>query len=125
MSLERRTPLRRDTPKTRAWLAKPRARIRQRSVKQAAKDAEWAEVRRQVIARDKTCRAAPLVPHLACWGRAEVHHLRNRSQQSGHTVDGCILLCAGHHEFIGMFPQKAAELGLLILRPDAEEAPDA
>lgn len=115
MSLERRTPLRAKKP----WLP-PRTRIRQRSVKQAAKDRVWAKVRAEVIDRDRTCRAAEIVPHLPCWGRAEVHHLRNRSQGGRHEADGCVLLCSAHHEWVGMWPEKAAELGLLILRPDHE-----
>lgn len=97
-----------------------RKRIPRQSAKQAKKNREWQKVRAEVIARDETCRAAGIVPHLPCQGRAEVHHLRNRSQGGKHEADGCILVCSVHHEWIGLFPEKASELGLLILRPDAE-----
>lgn len=50
--MERSTPMRRDTPKSKAWANKARKPLRARSVKQADDSVRQASVRAEVFARD-------------------------------------------------------------------------
>lgn len=62
-----------------------------------------AQVRREVFARDLTCRLALVDDMPECFGRLELAHLTRRSATRGmaparrHRVSEAIVLCALHH----------------------------
>jgi 5-methylcytosine-specific restriction endonuclease McrA len=70
-----------------------------------------AKVRRSVLERDGGCKARGLVPG-RCHGRAEVHHLRRRSQGRDDSTDNLIAVCSFHHQWITEHPKDAHDLGL-------------
>lgn len=118
----KRSPISRDTEKSRAWLNKPRQRLRQRSARQVRKDREFNVARRQVLERDEwTCQLAIRMDGHHCGGGLEVHHIRRRSQGGSNDPSNLVTLCSeAHHGFVHKYPQEAALFGLLILRPEHE-----
>lgn len=86
----------------------------------SAKRAAQAEARRDLVmrvhARDRTCRAAPLLPGMACGGPLDVHELIQRSLWAGgYLVDeNCILLCRTAHAWLHANPLLAQSMGLLV-----------
>ena len=114
--LTRRTPLKsggslkRSAPMKRS---SARLKIKRRGIP--------ADLREQVIARDRGCAAEGLVPSLRCWGRLDPHHIQRRSQGGADSLQNLITLCRAHHDYVHANPAWSAEQGLLARRKS--EAP--
>jgi hypothetical protein len=79
--------------------------------------------REAVLTRDSyRCRAACVVPDVACGGQLDVHEIIPRSAwPDGWLVaENCLTVCRAHHTWIGFHPTKAAELGLHAFSWDRE-----
>ena len=107
--LERRTPLRAKNVALRQGGVIPAQSKRTRQA-----EPQRREVREQVAERDQTCRAAFLVPSVACYGPLDVHEPKTRAR-GGNPLDpeACVLVCRRHHEWTHTNPASAAKLGLL------------
>jgi hypothetical protein len=128
VTLERRTPLRRDTEAARAFadkrapLARNRAPLARtgppapRSAKRIAEDPERARVRRIVIARDgERCAGAAVVPSIRCQGPLDLDEICQRGVRPGGHLDpaNCQLLCRfGHHRWKTENARLAVAVGL-------------
>lgn len=97
MTLERRTRLRRVSPKRKATTA---AR---------------AEVWEQVQARDRGCLLdGHHGAHQPCRGGLTPHHLQKASQGGPYTVENIVALCAFHNGWVEDYPLTAHVLGLVV-----------
>lgn len=87
--------------------------MRRVSKKRAAIQRDRQATVQAVLARDRGCRAALLVPDVKCWGPLDVHEILTRAR-GGSIIDeeNCIVVCRRHHDWIGQWPARAAELGL-------------
>jgi hypothetical protein len=113
----KRSEINRDTPGARAWLAKPRPRIRQRSAKKAQKDREFAKTRVDALERDDwTCRLADIMEghHCTRWLPPQVHHMLPRGRGGAHDPGGLVTVCAGAHAWIDEHPREAELFGFLV-----------
>ena len=93
-----------------------RTRLAQQSDKRRAESAEYARAKQRAFDRDKgQCQAKDLVPHVACAGRIDPHHVapQGRYPELRCDVDNIRCVCRRHHDWIGDHPLDARELGLL------------
>lgn len=131
MSLERRTRLKVDLEKTRAWIERSRRRggLAPRSEKARGIAEERETVTRPaVIARDgERCFGAEVLPEVRCaraHGRRdlELHEVVARSQWKGGVTDpaNCRLLCPAHHDYVthdAVGIARGREVGLVRSAP--------
>lgn len=114
--LERRTPLRADPAKARAF-ANQRSRLPAESPRRKAEKPRRREVREAVKARDDGCRGRGILPG-PCgpfgWP-LEVHEKVSRGRWSaGYLVESnCLALCHDHHGWVTAHPEEATRLGFL------------
>lgn len=92
-----------------------RTPLRQVSTKVRDERSQREQVRAEVIARDRVCTAALLVPDVTCWGPLDVHEMIQRSLwRKGYLdQDNCRAVCRAHHDWIDDNSAVAHELGLL------------
>ncbi len=104
----KRSPLRRGAPPKRT--GRPRARSKRRESEAAERRAVVELVHR----RDRTCRAAAVVPEVECRGPLDVHEVIPRSAwAAGYLVpSNAKLVCRSHHSWIGDYPAEAKVRGL-------------
>lgn len=122
MTLTRRSALRADPEKTRAWKNRSRKRLPARSAKQVEIGRRRRECRDAVVARDgATCWAKALPTGISCGTapgreRLELHETLKRSRFSGAATDPRYqrLLCPAHHDWTEAEPAAATEVGLLV-----------
>lgn len=110
MTLERRTELAR----TEMRRAKS-ARLPAKSARRVVDDVERSLVIVAVKVRDGyQCRAAPLVPHVACGGGLDVHEIIPRSAwaRGWLVVANCLTICRFHHRWVDVHPTDAHAVGL-------------
>jgi hypothetical protein len=70
-------------------------------------------VRQEVLARDRDCQAARLVPGIRCGGPLDTHEVKPRSTGGDWlNPDHAIAICRLHHGWVGDHPTEAARLGL-------------
>lgn len=88
--------------------------LRDESEKHAHERAERDRVVREVRNRDRGCRAREVVSSPRCSGPLDVHEIIPRSAwRRGYLdVDNCIVVCRGHHDWIGDNPGAAHDVGL-------------
>ena len=111
--LARRTPLRADVEKQRAW-QRARKALAPRSAKVTADLDRRREVREAVFTRDRwTCRLATTRQAGSCFGPLTPHHLRKASAGGGYTEENLVTLCAGHNTWVEDHPIAATMLGLV------------
>ena len=119
MTLTRKTPLRADPEKQKAWQdrsRKPlaRSRIKPMRDKRRGELPERAKVREAVFVRDGyRCQIAPLVSEPS-FGPLTYHHLLKEGQGGEYTETNGIAACAFHNDWVENYPDKAAALGLVI-----------
>lgn len=89
------------------------------SSKRRSEQAQRAAVREAVILRDRGCRGVGVIPGHVCGRvdgrpRLEVHEIIPRSAwPAGYLVESnCISLCPVGHDWVGLHPSDAHELGL-------------
>lgn len=89
-------------------------RLRSMSTKKRSTDYARAQLCKLVRQRDRTCRAAELVPHVRCVRKLDVHEIIPRSIWRLGFLEptNCILVCRAHHEWIDDNPSEAARAGL-------------
>lgn len=72
------------------------------------------ELRAQILERDgHSCRAAALVPQVACFLGAppQIHHVKRRWHGSDNP-ENLMTLCLTHHQWVTEHPADAHDLGL-------------
>lgn len=112
--MERKSRLRSGKPPERRSGLQRSGRIKPRSEARKAAAAERAKIWGQVALRDNfSCRIAPLVPDVACFGRLTPHHLRKASQGGEFTPDNLIAACQFHNDWVETEPARARALGLV------------
>lgn len=120
MSLERRTPLRRDTEGARRF-AGQRSDLRRtgppapKSEKRIAADPERLRVRQLVWARDRgECQGRLPVPEVRCWGPLDVDAICPEGVRPGAHLDesNLHLLCRAHHDWKHAHAVQAVAVGL-------------
>ena len=120
----RRTPLRTDLTKQRAWERRSRKPLPSRSAKRRAESKARTAIRAWVLRRDGACVAGPtgrrLLPEVACaspWPdrpALEVHEVVPRGRGGDYlSADNCVALCQAHHDHVTANPARATEVGLL------------
>jgi len=107
--LERRTPL-----KAKAQLKVGRKHLSPRSAKRVAQAEERRRVVEFVHQRDHSCRAADIVPEVACAGPLDVDEVISRASWAAGYLDptNCQLLCRAHHRWKHEHPAAAVVRGL-------------
>lgn len=92
-----------------------RTPLRQVSTKRRDEQQQRRQVVAEVIARDRVCTAATLVPDVHCYGPLDVHEMIQRSLWRAGYLDpsNCRAVCRAHHEWIDDHITEAHELGLL------------
>lgn len=90
------------------------ARIRQRSPRRESEVDQRRAVVAAVHLRDRTCRAASVVPEVACGGPLDCHEVIPRSAwAAGYLeVTNGLSVCRVHHAWIGDHPAEAKVRGL-------------
>ena len=125
--LKRRTPLRADPAKTRAWRDRSRTNLARRTPLRAtgakaererpALDAFRAELRRRSSGRCEV--VTPGCPTTGPHAGAHAHHVWPEDRDAGHHDPARgLFLCADAHAWTHEHPAAAARLG--TLRPDTE-----
>jgi hypothetical protein len=97
-----------------------RSRLRRRTPlrRRSQKRSDFDRQRRRVVAfvhlRDRSCRAAALVPSVPCSGRLDVHEIIPRSAWGNGALEesNAILLCSAHHRWTHLHPTEAHCAGL-------------
>ena len=114
MTLQRRTPLRADPAKTKAWQDRSRKALPAESDKRKAERPERARVRAAATARDGGCVGMRLHIDHDCGGPLDAHEVIPRSAwPKGHLVlDNVVMVCRGLHRMIDADPTLAAKWGL-------------
>jgi hypothetical protein len=119
--MERRKPLRRSgiartaTRIERAPMAPRATPLRQQSPKMRKQRRAEADLKAQLLAeRGADCQAAAVVGRVACAGPLDKHEVQTRAR-GGDPLDpaNCLLVCRAHHDWIGMHPLEALQVGLL------------
>jgi 5-methylcytosine-specific restriction endonuclease McrA len=139
--LVRRTGLRRTRPlDAGAPVVRRRTGLSPMSAKTKVRQAERAEIRERVFARDgHRCRLDPagyaesigrlmavgLIPEPrtgvpACHGALTPHHLLKASQGGAYTLDNLVTLCSMHNCWVEDHPAQARDLGLVIYSWEAD-----
>lgn len=100
-------------PQMRAPLPQRTKPLRAISKKRRREAKDRAAIRQAVFERDQQCMARGVLD-LDCWGVADCHEVIRRGQWgAGYLVlDNCLTLCRRHHEWVGLHPHEAVELGL-------------
>lgn len=110
----RRTPLKVDPAKVRAWERRSRKPIAQLSPKGQARRQAWKELQLEVYARDGwCCRGRQLVPAVECRGVLDCHHILPRGRGGPDELANLVTLCRAHHDWAHEHPAGAKPLGLL------------
>ena len=116
--MKRSGPPARRTPLARGGQLERHTRIRPVSEKRQRQLLPRSIVVTHVRARDKTCRGRELAPWVRCWHPEgellDVHEIIPRSAWPDGflEVTNCILICRGHHDWVGDYPEAAAAVGL-------------
>lgn len=121
-------PLRRDTPKSRAWANAPRKRIaraapgevRVRQKRDGARTASWNRQRKWCEDRAAgRCEAnTPGCPPGAHWGD-QAHHRRLRAQGGSDGIDNLLWVCTDGHTWIHAHPEASYDAGWMLRAGDA------
>ena len=114
MSLERRTPLRANPEKVRAWQDRSRKPLKSKKRRTPAERA----VRERVFERDGHCQ---LVGHGDCFGPLTPHHRRKESDQGAYSEANLVSLCSFHNgqlEADADLARVGRRLGLVVRRGD-------
>lgn len=112
-----RSPLARGKGLQRTAGLKPGGALPAESAKRQASRPVRALVREAVLERDvRRCRAADLVPDVACRGRLDVHEVWSRARHPGSHLhaEAAITVCRRHHTWLDDHPDEAVALGLLV-----------
>lgn len=115
MTLERKTPLRADPAKVKAWRDRSRKRIPPRSKRRIEEAPERARVRQVVLDRDQGCMGRGILPG-RCWHPRDepldVHEVLARGPGGDYLdPENCLALCRGHHQWVTTHPAEAEGLG--------------
>lgn len=109
----KRTALRRDTPKSRAF-AQTRGPVRAVSPKREAQRDERREIRTRVYERD-SYRCVLWFDH-QCYGGLSVHHLRKASQGGPYAPENLVTLCVRLNGWVEDEPDHYHRFGLVVRR---------
>lgn len=120
----KRSELRADPEKTRAWQDRSRRRAAERQREKPRKPLPVESEKRKrerptrakvaAAAKARGCAGRELVPEVACWGPLDADEIVSRGRRPGGHLDPDNVwgLCRGHHEWKGLHPDEAHARGL-------------
>lgn len=112
-AVKRGEPLRRDTPKARAWARKRRKPLRPRSEKRQDQRPQEEAITAEVFRRDGGCIMRTQASHI-CHGPLTPHHLRKQSAGGPWTLDNVVALCAWANGEVENAPYWGRHHGLVV-----------
>lgn len=124
--MKRGGPLRRDTPKSKAWANAPRKRIPPRSAKVIADLPRRAVERAAVLAPGAVCVLRGVSGAGTCFGPLTPHHRRKAGQGGAYDRTNLVAMCAHHNDRLEADADLAAlarDLGLVIRAGGGQHRP--
>ena len=106
--MNRKTPLKSDPSKTRAWLERSRGGLKKRSVKGRARDGIYRTQKKLFLFANPICQVG------RCKSPSmDIHHTRGRVGRLLIAVEYFLAVCRPHHDRIHSEPAWARENGYL------------
>lgn len=115
--MKRKSPIKKNPEKIRAWLNKPRKKIRPRSIRRAKEESRYSGKCKEFKRRNPRCWIFPALP------TSDVHHIDGREGPLLLDENNWMAISRLAHDFIGLYPQWARNHGFLS-GPFREIAPD-